>query len=53
MKPIFLQKYPVLNVHEEMFKKEVKRLVLIGFLEIANNPEWISTSFAQPKPESN
>ena len=36
-----------------MFKKEVGRLVLLGFLEIDNNLEWVSPSFSQPKPKSN
>ena len=36
-----------------MFKKEVERLVLLGFLQVANDSEWGSPSFAQPKPKSN
>ena len=48
---IFLQPYPVPKVHEEMFKKEVERLVLLGFLEAANESEWGASSFAQPKPK--
>ena len=36
-----------------MFKKEVERLVILGFLEIENDSEWLSPSFAQPKPKSN
>ena len=34
-----------------MFKNEVERLVLLGFLEVANDSEWGSPSFAQPKPK--
>ena len=36
-----------------MFKKEVERLVLIGVIEVANDSEWGSPSFAQPKTKSN
>ena len=36
-----------------MFKKEVERLFLLGFLEVANESEWGSQSFPQPKPKSN
>ena len=42
--------YPVPKVHKEMFKKEAERIVLLGVLEIANDPEWGAPSFAQPKP---
>ena len=34
---ICLQTYPLLKLHEEMFKKEVEHLVLIGVLEVAND----------------
>ena len=53
VKPICLRPYPVPKVHEEIFKKEVEHLVLLGFLYVANDPEWISLSFAQPEPKSN
>ena len=33
-----------------MFKKEVKRLVLIVFLEVTNDSKWRYSYFAQPKP---
>ena len=36
-----------------MFKKVVESLFLLEFLELANEPEWESSSFAQPKPKSN
>ena len=36
-----------------MFKKEVERLVLLGFLEVSNDSEWGSPFFAQHKPKSN
>ena len=42
--------YQVLKVQKEISKKEVERLVLIGFLELAYDSEWGSPSFEQPKP---
>ena len=41
------------KVHEELFKKEVERLFLLGVIEQANNLEWGAPYFAQPKPKSN
>ena len=52
-KPVFSRPYPVPKAHEEIFKKEVEHLVLLGVLEVANYSEWGSQSFAQPKPKSN
>ena len=49
--PIGSRPYPVTKVHDEMLKKGVDCLVLIGFLEIANNSEWGSPSLSQPKPK--
>ena len=43
--------YLVPKVHEEIFKKEVEHLVLLGVLKVANDPEWGAPYFAQPKPE--
>ena len=37
VKPICSRPYPVPKVHEEMFKKEVERVVLLGVLELAND----------------
>ena len=51
-KPIYLQSYPVQKVHDDIFKKGVERLVLLGILEVANDSEWVSPYFAQPKPKS-
>ena len=36
-----------------MFRKDVERLVLLGFLEVANYSEWGAPYFAQPKTKSN
>ena len=44
---------PVPKVHGEMFKNEVESLVLLGVLEVVNDSEWGSASFAQPIPKSN
>ena len=52
MKPICSRLYPVTKVHEEMFKKEFERLLLLGLLELANDSEWGPPSFSQPKPKS-
>ena len=51
--PILSRPYPVTKVNEEMFKKDVECLVLLGVLEAAIDSEWGSPSFAQPKPKSN
>ena len=51
--PICSRPYPVLKVHEEMLKKEVERLVLLGFLKVANDSEWGDPSFAQSQPKPN
>ena len=53
MNTICLRPYPVPKLHEEMFKKEVEHLVLVGVLEVAIDSEWVSPYFAQPKPKSN
>ena len=45
--------YPIPKVYEEDFKKEVERLVLLGFLEVTNDSEWGAPYFAQPKHKSN
>ena len=34
-----------------MFKKEFESLVLLGVIEVVNDSEWGSPSFAQPKPK--
>ena len=51
--PICSQPYPVTKAHEEIPKKEVARLVLLGVLKVANDSEWGDPSFAQPKPKPN
>ena len=48
-KPVCSRPYPVPRVHTTMFKKEVERIVKLGVLEEANDPEWGSPSFAQQK----
>ena len=53
MNPKYLRPYPVPKVHEEIFKKEVERLVRLGVLEVENDSEWGAPSSAQRKPESN
>ena len=51
--PVCSRPYPVLRVHEAMFRKEVKRLVKLCVLKEANEFEWGLPSFAQPKPKTN
>ena len=51
-KPISPWPYPVPKVHKEMFKNEVECLVLLGGLEVANDPEWGAPSFDQPRHKS-
>ena len=46
--PICSRPYPVPKVHEEIFKKEVDHLSLLGVLKVAHYSEWESLSFAQP-----
>ena len=36
-----------------MSKKGVERLILLGFLEVANDPEWGAPTSTQIKPKSN
>ena len=36
-KPVYSRLQPVPKVHEEMLKKEVERLFLLGFLEVEND----------------
>ena len=50
-KPICLRPYPVPKVHEEIFKKEVERIFLLGVLEVENDSEWGPPHLAQPKPK--
>ena len=39
-KTICPRKYPLPKVYDEMFKKEVEYLVLLGLLKKSNNSEW-------------
>ena len=50
--PILSRPYPVPKVHEEMFKKGVERLVLLGVPRVANDSEWGAPYFSHPKPKS-
>ena len=52
-KPTWSRPYPVTQVPEEMFKKEVEGLVLLGVVEVEDDSEWGALSFALPKPKSN
>ena len=48
-----LRTYPLPKVHENIFKEQVERLVLLGFLDRANYSKWGAPSFTKPKPKSN
>ena len=52
-KPKCSQPYPVPKAYEEMFKKEVENLVLLGVPEAENGSEWEAQFLEQPKPKSN
>ena len=43
--------YPVPKVQKDMFKQEVKHLVILGVLELANDSEWVAPSFAKTIPK--
>ena len=51
-KPVCSRPYPVLRVDEEIFKKEVKRLVKLVVLEEKNEYRWGAPSFVQPKAKT-
>ena len=53
LKPFCSRPYPVLRVHEAMFRKEVEILVNLGVLEEANDSKWGAPSFAKPKEKRN
>ena len=53
VKPVCSGPYIILRVHESMFKKEVKILVILGVLGYANDSKWGALSFAQPNPKTN
>ena len=45
--------YTVPKVHKELFKREVKILIVLGILDKYKNSECGSPSFVQPKLKSN
>ena len=45
-KPVCAQPYPVPRAQENMFKKEVELLVILGLLEESNDSELGAPSFA-------
>ena len=44
---------PFSEVTRGNVKNEVERLVLLGFLDVENDSEWLSPFFVQPKSKSN
>ena len=53
MKPTCSIPYLVTKLNEEVFKKEVKSLVLLGFLETSNDSDLGSQYFKEPKSKAN
>ena len=51
VKAIWLQPYRVPKGYEEMLERGVESLILLGVLEVENDSEWGSSSFAQTKPQ--
>ena len=51
--PMCSRHYPVSRVHEDVFRKEVKRLLKLGVLKEANDSKWGATNFAKLKPKTN
>ena len=51
--PVCSRPYPVLRVHEDMFIKEVERLVKLGVPKEANDSKWGVPYFSQPKSKTN
>ena len=51
--PVFLRTYSVPRVHEAMFKKESKRLMILGLIEEANGSEWGAPYFSKLKLKTN
>ena len=52
-KLVCLRPYPVPKLHENLFKKEFKRLVSLEVLEEANDSKWGVPYFSQPKSKTN
>ena len=49
VRPVCSCPYPLPWVNEDMFRKEVSRLVSIGFIELANDSEWGALYLDQSK----
>ena len=52
-KPVCSRPYPVLRVHEAIFRKEVERLIILGVLEEEIDSKRGASSFPQPKVRTN
>ena len=48
-----LASIPSTEGERKMFQKGVESLFPLGFLNVANDSEWVASSFAQPKTKSN
>ena len=52
-KPMCLRSYPVPRVHQDIFKKEIERRVILGIIEHVDDSKWGSPHFPQPKKNTN
>ena len=52
VKSVCSRPYPVLRVHEAMFKKEVEKLVTLRLIKHSNETQSVSPSFAKPKAKT-
>ena len=49
--PVHARAYPVPNIHQQAFKKELMHLVKIGVLTYAGVSDWCSPTFITPKKD--
>ena len=50
-KPYHARAFPIPNIHEQTFKKDLDRLVSIGVLRKVNRSEWAAPAFIIPKKD--
>ena len=50
-KPYHTRAFPIANIHQGIFKKDLDRLVSIGVLTKVNCSEWAAPAFIIPKKD--
>ena len=50
-KPYHARAFPIPNIHEQTFKKDLDRLESIGVLRKVNRSEWAAPAFIIPKKD--